>query len=177
MIRKTRLPLWSACTAMAISTAVAISGCSNVPRHFVRMAEPGTTLSMLEAHPENYRGKVVLLGGTIMEEEEHEEYLLLHVTNRPLDQDYVPHRPPDVDGPEAGFYWLMVGKGQLPAKYRHWARMTVVGRVTDRQWLGTEPVLSLLYVRGWGISGDHDGIWEYMDPNYMPSVPGSIDGR
>ena len=58
MIRKIRLPLWSACAAMAISTAVAFSGCSNVPRHYVRMAEPGTTLSMLEAHPENYRGKV-----------------------------------------------------------------------------------------------------------------------
>ena len=175
MTRNARLPLWSGYAAIALGTAVLLSvGCANVPRYYSLRAEPGTTLSMLTAHQENYVGKMVVLGGTILEEEESEEYLWLRINNRPLDQDYLPHRPADLDGPEAGHYWLIVGKGELPAKYRKWARMTVVGRVTDAQRFGTEPVLAIVYVRGWGMSGEHDGIWKHVDPNYMPTVPRSI---
>jgi starvation-inducible outer membrane lipoprotein len=159
---------------MAITMTVVLWGCANVPRHYVRMAETGTTLTALTAHPEMYRGKVVLLGGTIIEEEENEQYLWLHLTNRPLDQDYIPHRPVDMDGPEAGSYWVMVTKQKFPREYRQWARMTVVGRVTGMQRFETEPVLWLLYVRGWGLSSAHHGVWENFNPNYIPSTPGSI---
>ncbi|HEY6640366.1 MAG TPA: Slp family lipoprotein [Nitrospiraceae bacterium] len=164
---------------MAITIPVILWGCANVPRHnvprhYVRMAEPDTTLTTLITHPEMYRGKVVLLGGTIIEEEETDEYLWLHVKNRPLDQDYVPHHPVDMDGPEAGSYWVTVTKQQFPRQYRLWARMTVVGRVTDMQRLETEPVLSLLFMRGWGMDSAHNGIWENFDPRYIPSVPGGI---
>ncbi|TKB73276.1 MAG: hypothetical protein E8D46_12625 [Nitrospira sp.] len=98
------LQRWSECLTMAITMTVVLSGCANVPRHYVRMAEPGTTLTALTAHPEMYRGKVVLLGGTIIEEE--------------LDRDYKPHRPADMNGPEAGSYWVVVAKQQLPSLYR-----------------------------------------------------------
>jgi starvation-inducible outer membrane lipoprotein len=138
------------------------------------MAEPGVTLTDLITHPEMYHKKVALLGGTIVEEEEAEEYLLLRIRNRPLDQDYVPHRPIDMDGPEGGHYWVMVAKQQLPPQYRQWMRMTVAGRVTGRQRYENEPVLWLLYVRGWGAREEHHGIWKDMDPNYIPSVPGFI---
>jgi hypothetical protein len=72
------LQRWSACVTMAITTTLVLSGCANLPRHYVRMAEPGTTLTMLTAHPEIYQGKVVLLGGTILEEEENEQDLWWH---------------------------------------------------------------------------------------------------
>ena len=170
----TSLPQWSTCLIMAISMTVFLWGCANVPRQYVRMAEPGTTLTALTAHPEMYRGKVVLLGGTIVEEEENEQDLWLHVINRPLDQDYIPHRPVDMNGPEAGSYWVVVTKQQFPRTYRQWARMTVVGRVTGTQRLATEPVLSLLYVRGWGLDSAHHGAWENVDPNYIPSTPGGL---
>jgi hypothetical protein len=74
----------------------------------------------------------------------------LRIRNRPLDQDYVPHLPIDMDGPEGGYYWVMVAKQQLPPEYRQWVRMTVAGRVTGTQRYENEPVLWLLYVRGWG---------------------------
>ena len=137
------------------------------------MAEPGTTLTALTAHPEMYRGKVVLLGGTIIEEEEIEQDLWLHVINRPLDQDYIPRRPVYGDGPEAGSYWVVVAKQQFPHQHRQWGRVTVVGRVTDTQRY-EEPVLSLLYVRGWGVSSAHHGFWENFDPQYRLSVPGGL---
>jgi len=174
MTPRTRLQRWTAGFVMAITVTVALWGCSAVPRRYVWMAEPGTTLTALTTHPELYRDKVVLLGGTIIDEEEIGPYHWLYVLNRPLDQDNVPHRPADTAGSEAGYYWVMVPKQQLPRQYKHWARMTVVGRVSGTYRSKTEPVLSLLYVRGWGANTEHDGVWENVDPNYIPSVPGNF---
>ena len=56
------LQRWSARFALVISLTVVLVGCSTVPRQYVKMAEPGVTLTELIAHPDNYRGKVVLLG-------------------------------------------------------------------------------------------------------------------
>ena len=169
------LQRWSACIALAISLTAVLVGCATVPRQYVQMAEPGATLTMLTADPEHYRGKVVLMGGAIVSEEENAQYLWLRVKNRPLDQDYIPHRPVDTGGPEAGHYWVIMPKQQIPREYRHWARMTVVGRVTGTQRLVTEPVLSPLYVRGWGTSSVHDALWQdSFDPNYIPSVPAGV---
>jgi starvation-inducible outer membrane lipoprotein len=164
------LQRWSACVTMAITMTLVLSGCTNLPRHYVRMAEPGATLTTLTAHPEMYQGKVVLLGGTIIEEEENAQDLWLHVINRPLDQDYVPNRPLDMNSPEAGSYWVVVASQQLPPQYRQWARITVAGRVTDMQRY-REPVLALLYVRGWGVSSAQHGIWENFNPKYFPAIP------
>jgi len=172
------LPRWSVRFALAISLAVILVGCATVPGQYVRMAEPGATLTALTAHPENYREKVVLLGGAIVEEEENAQYLWLRVRNRPLDKEYVPRLPMDNDSAEAGHYWVMMPRQQIPREYRHWARMTVVGRVTGTQRLANEPVLSLLYVRGWGTSAAHDAVWEdSSDPNYVPSVPAGVGGE
>jgi starvation-inducible outer membrane lipoprotein len=113
---------------------------------------------------------VVLLGGTITEEEENEQYLLLHLKNRPLDQDYKPHIPVSLNSPEAGSYWVMVPKQQLPSNYRNWGRVTLVGRVTGEQRLQTEPVLLLLYMRGWETEGKYS-VWENLNPQYVPRVP------
>jgi starvation-inducible outer membrane lipoprotein len=173
MTKAARPSILCAYAIMAFVTALALSGCSNVPRYDVRMAEPDATLTRLTEHPEQYEGKVVLLGGTIIEEEADELYLWLRANNRPLDQDYVPHRPMNSDGAEAGSFWMIVEKEQLPSTYRDWARMTVVGRVMTGQ-RQTEPVLSIIYIRGWGMSGAQAGIWAHVDPRYIPSVPASV---
>jgi starvation-inducible outer membrane lipoprotein len=175
MISYSLVQRWTACLALVATITVAHWGCAAVPRRYTWIAEPGVTLTMLSTNPQSYVGKVVLLGGSITEEEEHEQFLLLRLKNRPLDQDYEPHRPADPNGPEGGSYWVMVSKQQVPLKYRNWARATVVGRVTGEQRFQTEPVLMLLYMRGWGASGDHAGVWENINPNYVPSVPGGID--
>ncbi|GKS59614.1 hypothetical protein YTPLAS18_31410 [Nitrospira sp.] len=163
---------------LVIGTIGLLWGCSSMPRKYVKMAEPGLTLTTLASDPERYRGKVAMLGGTIVEEDEREDHLLIRLTNRPLDQDYMPHRPADPQGPEGGRYWITVAKGKMPRGYHRWARVTVVGRVTGLTQLGNEPVLALLYVRGWGMSGAQDGVWEYfIDPNYVLEAPGGIQGE
>jgi starvation-inducible outer membrane lipoprotein len=170
-----RLQRWTAALTLFFIMTIAVCGCSAVPRRYLWIAEPGVTLTMISHDPQPYVGKVVLLGGTITEEQQNEQFLLLRLKNRPLDQDYKPHRPADVGSAEAGSYWVMVSKQQVPPKYRDWARTTVVGRVTGEQRLQREPVLMLLYMRGWGASGGHAGLWENVNPNYVPSVPGGID--
>ena len=170
-----RMRRWTACLALLTTMTATLWGCVSVPRRYLWIAEPGVTLTMLSQNPQPYVGKVVLLGGTITEEQQSEQFLLLRLKNRPLDQDYRPHRPADPGSAEGGSYWVMVSKEQVPPKYRDWARATVVGRVTGEQRLQTEPVLVLLYMRGWGATGGHAGIWENINPNYVPSVPGGID--
>jgi starvation-inducible outer membrane lipoprotein len=83
----------SAHIVLAVSLILVLVGCVTVPRRYVQMTEPGATLATLPSHPENYRGKVVRSGGTIFSEEENGQYLWLPVKNRPLGQDYIPHRP------------------------------------------------------------------------------------
>ncbi len=154
----------------------ALGGCGAVPWRYTWIAEPGVTLPMLSADPQPYVGMAVIMGGTIISEETDDDYLWLCLKNRPVDQDYQPRRPVDTDGPEAGFYWVTVPKGQVPPNYRDWGRVTVVGRVTGNQRNQTEPVLMLLYMRGWSGSG-HYGVWERINPNYFPSIPGSVGPR
>jgi starvation-inducible outer membrane lipoprotein len=178
MIPSLRLRQSSAWLLAFISITVMFTGCSKVPRHFLRMADTDATLTDLIVHPETYRDKVVILGGTLIEEDVKDQHLWLRLKNRPLDQDYVPHRPVDTESPEGGSYWVMVMKDNLPPTYQKWARMTVVGRVTGAQRLETEPVLTLLYVRGWGMSGAHDGIWNSLsDTKSAASVPAGIGGE
>ena len=160
---------------VALSLAV---GCSPIPRKYVREAVPNASLAQLTTAPEAYRGKLVLMGAVIHEEETRDNILWLHVRNRPLDQDYRPQLPPSVDDPEAGSYWVVVTNRQaFPSNYHHWADMTVVGRF-DGLAPGKEPILKMIYVRGWGVKSQHDGVWEDMvDANYVPFTPTGAVGE
>ncbi|MDF0643216.1 MAG: Slp family lipoprotein [Nitrospira sp.] len=153
-------------------------GCSPIPRKYLRAAAPNVTLAKLSAAPEVYRDRLVVMGAVILEEEAKDGNLWLHVKNRPLDQDYRPQLPPRVDDPEAGWYWVVVSNHQsFPASYRHWADITVVGRANGLG-PGKEPVLMMVYVRGWGLKSGQGGVWENLtDANYTPFVPEEVIGE
>ena len=73
----------------------------------------------------------------------------------------------------------------LPPHWKHWARVTVVGRVTSPTEVASsidstgEPVLTLLFMRGWTMGqAQQGGAWEEsVDANYLLSVPGGIHGE
>lgn len=147
--------------AGAVLLALGSGGCfgSVIPKQYVRQAEPGVTLTKLSKDPMAYRGKVVILGGVIVDQKEGDNRIWLRVKNRPLDDDFVPHIPVTNEGPEAGYYWVMVWKRDLPKDYRQYARITVVGRLTGGKVAFDEEgsderiqnvVLTALYLRGWG---------------------------
>ncbi len=149
-----------------------IVGCTAVPRKYLEEADSTLKFSWLAATPDLYRDRLVILGAVLVSEEERGGELLLHVKNRPLDEKYRPQLPLNPNDQEAGSYWLVVKKHHpLPSSYHHWADMTIVGRVVG---VGPEgqPLLTLLYVRGWGMNPEHDGVWEHtMDKNYGVKTP------
>lgn len=163
---------------MFLLSVCVLTSCSTLPSKYIEQAEPGVTLTTLAASPQQFRDKVVILGGVLVKEREEAGRVWLHLRNRPLDNHYQPHRPISLEGPEAGYFWITAASHeQLPARYRKWARMTVVGRV-----MGTaenEPVLMLMYMRGWDTSGtNHEG-WEESttDPAYLPTIPEGLHGE
>lgn len=153
-------------------------GCSPIPRKYLKEADPSVTLTTIKRNASYYQDKLVLLGGVIMEEKAQDGRLWLHVENRPLDQDFRPQLPPSTSDPESGWYWVVVGShGKFPANRRHWADMTVVGRVAGIS-PGKEPILRMVYVRGWGLKSEHDGAWEeIVDANYILDTPSGAVGE
>ena len=105
-------------SATAVGVACLLSACSStLPSQYIHQAEPGVTLTMLVSNPDRYRDKVVILGGVIVEEKHMGDHVFLRLRNRPLDKDYMPHRPPSLESPEAGHYWVMMRRQELPADY------------------------------------------------------------
>ena len=158
--------------AILMSALCVAVGCTAVPRKYLQEADSTLKFSWLAATPELYQDRLVVLGAVIVTEEVREGDLWLHVKNRPLDEKYRPQLPPSPSDHEAGWYWLVVKKhNTLPSSYRHWADMTIVGRVIG---VGPEgqPLLKLVYARGWGMNSKHDGVWEHsVDKNYGPTTP------
>jgi hypothetical protein len=153
-----------------------------LPKRFVKQAEPGVTLTSLAAKPSSYKGKTVILGGVIVEQREETGRIWLLMKNRPLDENYVPHRDLGRIPSEAGYYWVIVERQNLPKNYMDWARVTSVGWVTDQQppkshaaqdrSHGGEPVLDGIYLMGWGAGDQRLDVWEdKQDPNYIQSNP------
>jgi starvation-inducible outer membrane lipoprotein len=155
---------------------------NTVPNKFVQQAEPGVTLTALASHLDTYKGKMVILGGVIVEEKRAGGLVWLWVKNRPLDADHEPHRDASRTESESGHYWVVADPQGLPKGYRSWARLTVVGRVSNLVVpkfevppdgsKGLEPVLGALYLRGWSYGNRLDDAWEATrDANYMLSDP------
>jgi starvation-inducible outer membrane lipoprotein len=158
--------------ALFVSTLCMTVGCTTVPRKYLREAVPDLTYSTLAAMPQRYQDRLVVLGAVLVKEEIRDEELWLHVKNRPLNEDYRPHLPPSPSDHEGGWYWIVVRNHHtLPASYHRWAEMTIVGRVTGTSPEG-QPLLQLVYARGWGMTPEHDGVWEHtVDANYRSATP------
>lgn len=151
---------------LAVS-AVFIAGCvstTKVPKEYSIKAEPNVTLTKLTMQPDAYRGKVVILGGVILSQRQDPQgRTWALVRNRPLDADYEPHIPVSRDDPEGGEFWILADPKVLPMNHKVWARVTVVGRVSEEtvSQLGIEsgkrkpPVLTPLYLYAWESLGSY----------------------
>jgi starvation-inducible outer membrane lipoprotein len=149
-----------------------IVGCTAIPRKYLQEADSTLKFSWLAAYPELYQNRLVVLGAVIVTEEVRTEDLWLHVKNRPLNEKYRPQLPSSPTDQEGGWYWLVVKNHHtLPSSYHHWADMTIVGRVIGVS-PEKQPLLTLIYARGWGMNREHDGVWEHLtDENYGVMTP------
>jgi len=169
----TRVVLAGACLVSAGACA------KTIPSKYLKQAESGVSLTSVVNQPKAYSGKVIILGGVLVEERRVDKQVWLHLKNRPLDVDYQPHRDASGIESESGLYWVVLNPEGLPPSYKDWARMTVVGRVmpprdeetTRAKGNSSEPILGALYLKGWGY-GLEQHSWEAsQDANYLSSSP------
>jgi hypothetical protein len=106
----------------------------------------------------------VILGGVILSQRNDDQgRVWALVRNRPLDADYEPHIPVSRDDPEGGEFWVLADPKFVPMSHRTWARITVVGRVSEENaaMVGIEsrkrkpPVLAALYLYAWESLGSY----------------------
>lgn len=158
-VRRTRGVRFGGLSCIAGVLSCGLVACGGpIPNQYLKQAEPGVTLTSLTKRHAEYQGKVVILGGVIVDYKSGDNRVWLHVKNRPLDADYVPHIPLTKEGPEAGHYWVMVWNKDLPKDYQQWARVTVVGRLMGGKLAFDEEgsderiknvVLSAIFLKGW----------------------------
>jgi hypothetical protein len=163
----TREPSFRRLLPTALAAWMALPACTaTIPAKYLEQAEKNVTLTDLLRRPESHQGKVVLLGGVIVEDKAEGDRVWLHLRNRPLDDDYEPHRSAFRGTMEDAEYWVVAPSRALPPSYRKWARVTVVGRVTKERPgpkgppVRQELVLSGMYFRGWNAYGEFSDAWE-----------------
>jgi len=160
---------------LILAAGCSVGARSTIPREFLNQAEPGVTLTALTVHPDRYQGKVVILGGVPVAEVREGDRLWLSLRNRPLDAEYMPHRPLAPGGPEDGHYWVLVSSSEFPETSHMWARLTIVGRVlpqpiqAPRQVTAEQnPVLAALFIRAWPVDQSNTESWQSRrDPHYL----------
>ncbi len=135
---------------------------SPIPSQYRDRIDQTITFGMLSRQPENYQGKLVALGGVIVDARNDQQgRMWLYVRNRPLDADLEPHIPVSRDERDA--FWAIVDPKQLSMNFKMWARITAIGRVTSESpsQLGVEdssrktPVLVAQFLHGWEGFGSY----------------------
>ncbi|MDE3041320.1 MAG: Slp family lipoprotein [Nitrospirota bacterium] len=156
-----------ALVATGLIAGCGLSARNMIPSEFIQQAEPGVTLTALTTHPDLYQDKVVIVGGVPLAEIREGDRLWIELRNRPLDANYVPHRPSSRGGPEDGHYWVLVSSRDFPPTSHTWARVTVVGRVLARPLSAPPPVtaeqgpvLAALYVHAWPVDESRAETWQ-----------------
>ncbi len=146
--------------------AACMPGCASktspIPSQYRDQIDQNVTYGMLARQSEAYRGKTVALGGVIVSARQDQQgRTWVFVRNRPLDIDLEPHLPVSRDEQDA--FWAIFDPKQLSMNYKMWARITVIGRVSDESpsQLGVEdtkrkpPVLMSQFVHGWEGLGSY----------------------
>lgn len=170
-----------ALVATGLIAGCGLSSRNTIPSEFIQQAEPGVTLTARTTHPDLYQGKIVIVAGTPLAEIQEGDRVWIELKNRPLDANYVPHRPVSRGGPEDGHYWVLVSSHDFPPTSHTWARVTVVGRVLARSlsvpppvMAEPGPVLAARYIQAWPVVESRAVTWQdHRDPHYMDARGGT----
>jgi starvation-inducible outer membrane lipoprotein len=154
---------------------VDLGGCatksSPIPSQYRDQVDPNVTYGMLSRQPDSYQGRMVALGGVIIDARSDQQgRTWLFVRNRPLDADFEPHIPVSRDERDA--FWAIVDPRRLSMNFKMWARITAIGRITNESpsQLGVEdpnrktPVLVAQFLHGWEGFG-----------SYSPAFKNAVD--
>jgi outer membrane lipoprotein len=117
---------------IAVVAVIALAGCSPpFPREMLEKVEKNVPFTALQKGPEKYTGKLLMLGGMIVDTKNLKEGTRIEVLQKPLDGK---GRPEQTD--ETGGRFLVVTPQFLDGAIYHRGRMlTVIGDVAPPQVL------------------------------------------
>ncbi len=111
-------------TFTVVLAAVLLAGCTVISKEAMKAVDEKITLTMVQEHPENYIGKKVLWGGTILSTDNREKVSEIEVLESKLAYDRSP-----ADGGSEGRFIVESGKFLDSNVYKTNKRLTVAGTV------------------------------------------------
>lgn len=127
-----------------------LTSCATVPSEFTRQIDQDLAFTDAKRAPERFRGKILLLGGTVSERTDLPGMTQMRIYEHEVDSRY----RPDVGGPSAGEFLVVVRPPVDPAQYPAGALVTMVGKLTGVEPMagrGPLPSFDALYLRSWGL--------------------------
>lgn len=165
---RTGNPRFSCCCAgIACVLCVILAGCfSPLSKAVKEQAAPDIPFEKLQADPEAFLGKVVLLGGEIVQTQTAPEGSTIEVLEKSLDRWGSPR-----ETDQSGGRFILTSPDFLdPLVYREGRRITVagevqgkkVGKIGDRDY--TYPVLKILEIHLWAEPRKYPDAYPYPFP-------------
>jgi outer membrane lipoprotein len=138
-----------------VCVTVLVTSCANIPSEFTKQVDQNLTFSDAKRAPEQFRGKILLLGGTVIERTDLPGMTQLRIYEHEVDSRYSPY----IGGPSEGEFLIVIRSPVNPAQYPPGERITVVGKLTGVEpAAGRQPLPSFdaLYMRAWGLPSFSD---------------------
>lgn len=158
---------------LIVALSLSLGACSGIPSGVMKQVDQGLTFEDAKTAPEQHRGKVFLLGGTVEERQDLKDRTWMLIHQHSLDSSNQPH----IAAPSEGEFVVVISPPVDPAQYRRGKRVTVVGRMIGlKQVAGSDPARSfpsfvVLYLHPWkhGTRSSEDLPY---DPAYLESEMG-----
>jgi outer membrane lipoprotein len=132
---------------LLLPLALLAAGCAhNLSDKSRALADPGVTFSMLRENPDAYRGKFVLLGGTIADASLTAEGIQLEIVQHDLDS----REAPDETSTSGGRFLAITDKSLDLAKCRKERLVSLAGEVAGKkvgQFQGAEYTYPVITVK------------------------------
>ena len=116
---------------LGLSLALALNGCHPISRSVTKEAERNLSFAEIRENPDQYSGKTVVLGGTVIRTETRQDETVVEVRQMRLGGTLEPQ-----EGDKTGGRFLAVFPGPLdPAEYTEGRRITVGVEIEGREWI------------------------------------------
>lgn len=157
--------------AFMLSVALLLHGCAYaISPDMAKQADTTVTFKELRADPERFKGKIVILGGAVIQTTALQQNTLIEVEEKPLDYWGMPKRTKKTGG---RFNALV--RGYLdPLVYAPGRQITVAAEVagTHSAELGeaeySDPVVVAKEIKLWPRERESQDKLQWMDPLYDP---------
>lgn len=132
MKTRTQAVIWAALLGLAM--ALTATGCHPISQSVTKKADRSLSFEEIRDNPDQHRGTVVILGGTVIRTETRQNETLVEVQQKRLG---VSMEPRDGDDKTGGRFLARFPGTLDPAEYTRGRRITVGGEIEGRAWVSS----------------------------------------